>query len=95
MSTIWKSKETTPGNKKGWYITRREDGDMQWRAWGCQDWWKQFKGGGWIRWFNGDGEAMRFDWMPRSRKDIALNSDQLPDVEEYIMAELQKPGSTG
>lgn len=72
----WKSKKTTP-LRRGWYVTRRDDGDIQWRAWGCGAWWKQIRGG-WVEWFSGDGEALRYEWQPTSRQSIDLNSDQLP-----------------
>ena len=91
LVSLWMDKETTP-RRKGWYLTRREDGDLSWRAWGCNAWWKQLTGG-WVEWFDGNGNAMRFDWMPRSRKSIDLNSDQLPDVGDYLLTELQRPAN--
>lgn len=77
-SAFWRDRNETP-RRKGWYITRREDGHVSWRAWGKGAWWKQIKGG-WIQWFDGDGAAMRFDWQPRSRQSIDLDNDKLPDL---------------
>lgn len=88
-SPLWKDRNKTPSSK-GWYITRRDDGEMSWRAWGNDAWWKQIKGG-WIECFDGDGCAMRFEWMPRTRKSIDLNSDQLPDVSEYLFDQPESP----
>lgn len=72
----WKPKETLP-TKRGWYITRTEDGDVQWRAFGCGAWWKQIKGG-WIEWFTGDGVSMTYEWDANSYQNVNLNSDELP-----------------
>lgn len=77
-SALWRDRNKTPW-RKGWYITRTEDGFISWRAWGNGAWWKQIKGG-WIEWFDGDGNAMRYDWQPRSRQSIDLDSDKLPEL---------------
>lgn len=77
-SPIWCDRGTTP-LRKGWYITRRDDGFISWRAWGNSAWWKQIKGG-WMEWFDGDGNAARYDWQPGSRQSIDLGSDELPDL---------------
>ena len=87
MSTLWQSRKTTP-TKRGWYITG-DEGEMQWRAWGRRSWWKQI-GGGWIEWFDGNGEAMRYDWIPRSFHDLKLDLHQLPEVDDYLLEQLQK-----
>lgn len=87
-NSVWRSKEETP-KANGWYITRNEGGGLCWRAWGHGAWWKQH-GFGWVEWFDGNGVAATYDWMPRSRKSIDLNSDQLPDVGKYILHELSK-----
>lgn len=89
ITSVWQSKSTTPGRKRGWYITRREDGDLQWRAWGCGAWWKQLKDG-WMEWFNGNGEPMRFDWMPLSRQKLELNANELPEVGDFILSKLKR-----
>jgi hypothetical protein len=74
----WSPKDKLP-TKKGWYITRTSEGELHWRAWGNGAWWKQIKGG-WVEWFNGDGQAICYDWQPASRKSIDLESNQLPDI---------------
>jgi len=76
----WNPKTKTPW-RKGWYVTRRDDGFISWRAWGNNEWWKQLAGGGWISWFDGDGTPMRVEWLPKPRMAIDLNNDQLPDAE--------------
>ena len=82
---LWKDRNKTP-SRKGWYITRREDGVISWRAWGNGGWWKQLKGGGWIEWFDGDGAARRFDWQSGSRQSIDLDTDKLPDLANTSFA---------
>lgn len=78
MSPKWKHAKSTP-RLKGWYITRTDQGDLHWRAWGNGGWWKQLKDG-WIEWFDGEGNPGRYDWKPSSRQSIAINSDQLPEL---------------
>ena len=77
-SPVWNDKNKLP-RRKGWYITRTEDGFVSWRAWGNGEWWKQIKGVGWISWYSGDGERALYDWQPASRQSLDLNSDKLPD----------------
>ena len=76
QTSKWQQGSRSPW-RKGWYITRTEDGFISWRAWGNGAWWKQIKGG-WIEWFDSDGSAMRYDWQPTSRQSIDLDSDKLP-----------------
>jgi hypothetical protein len=78
----WTAKATTP-TEKGWYITRAEDGSIDWRSWGCGAWWKQTNGG-WFRWFDGEGEPIDFDWMPETRRDVTLDRHELPDAAEVL-----------
>lgn len=78
-SPLWRDRSKPP-RRKGWYITRTEDGFISWRAWGNGAWWKQLRGGGWIKWYHGDGEPHRYDWQPTSRQSIDLDSDKLPDL---------------
>jgi len=85
---LWKNRSSTPF-LRGWYVTRTESGHLQWRAWGTGGWWKQLKDG-WIQFFDGDGQPILYDWMPRSRKSIDLDSHQLPGVEDYLFQEPEK-----
>lgn len=73
----WTPKTKLP-SRKGWYITRSDDGTIDWRAWGCGAWWKQIKGG-WIEWFNGDGQPAQYAFRKGSRKNISLDRDELPE----------------
>jgi len=73
----WTPKTKTP-RLKGWYVTRTDDGFIDWRAWGNGAWWKQTKGG-WFEWFDGNGEPLRYDFLAHTRSDIELNRDQLPE----------------
>ena len=76
--TKWRPKEFVP-RRAGWYITRTTDGFIDWRAWGAGAWWKQMKGG-WIEWFDGNGVAIRYDFVPRSWHDVKLNRKDLPEI---------------
>ncbi len=78
MKTKWMTGKKAP-MRRGWYITRTTDGFIDWRAWGCGSWWKQIKGG-WIEWFDGDGQAIRYDYQPASRQNINLNRKELPEI---------------
>lgn len=78
----WNPKTKTP-LRKGWYLTRRDDGYVSWRAWGNGEWWKQCDGG-WISWFNVDGTAHRFEWLSKPRIGIETNQDELPEVYATI-----------
>lgn len=75
----WIPASSTP-SRKGWYQTRTQDGFISWRAWGNGAWWKQIQGG-WIEWFDGDGNAMRYEWKAGTLEDIKLNADQLPEIK--------------
>lgn len=74
----WRSKNFTP-RRPGWYITRTVDGTVDWRAWGTGAWWKQTKSG-WIEWFDGNGAALRYDFVPRSWHDVNLDREELPEI---------------
>lgn len=74
----WTNKDTLP-RRKGWYITRTEDGFVSWRAWGNGEWWKQTPDG-WISWFDGDGCAKRFDYLPKTRRSVDLDMSRLPPI---------------
>jgi len=76
----WKQKTKTPW-RKGWYLTRTDYGFVSWRAWGHGEWWKQLSDGGWISWYDGDGVAMRFEWLPSPRMSVNMDQKQLPDAE--------------
>lgn len=78
VSPRWRDRSKLP-RRKGWYITRRKDGFVSWRAWGNGAWWNQLKCGGWTAWYNGDGEPHDFDWQPASWQSIDLDMDKLPD----------------
>ena len=81
-SPLWWGGNITP-SRKGWYITRTEDGFISWRAWGNGAWWKQIKGG-WIESYTGDGCALRYDWQPQSRQSIDLDHDKLTDLANIV-----------
>jgi hypothetical protein len=92
-SPLWRAKNKLP-RRKGWYITRTEDGFISWRAWGHGSWWRQIKGG-WIEFFGGDGYPTRYDWQPRSRQSIDLDSDKLPDLANDAISQPEdKPTNT-
>lgn len=78
----WKPNTTKP-SKKGWYITRTEEGVLQWRAWGHNLWWKQLKDG-WLCWYDGEGYPIDYEWLPSSYKTIDLDYNQLPDIDNNI-----------
>lgn len=92
-SSIWNHRTETP-RRNGWYITRTQNEDISWRMWGHRCWWKQVEGG-WIESFDGAGRQILYDWMPRSRKSQDIDTDKLPEVGDYFMAELQRPNNSG
>lgn len=75
--SAWTPKTRTP-TRRGWYITRTDEGMVDWRAWGCGAWWKQLKGG-WIEWYDGDGKAMTYAWKKDSRQNINLDRCELKE----------------
>jgi hypothetical protein len=78
----WKPKSKTP-RLKGWYITRRNDGYIDWRAWGNNEWWKQLQDG-WIAWLDENGKPMRFEWATSPRFSIKLDRKQLPEPSSIV-----------
>ena len=66
--------------KKGWYVTRTDEGFLKWRAWGRGCWWSQQKDG-WLGHYNGEGEASLYDFQHETRQDISLDVWDLPPLE--------------
>ena len=86
----WNPKTKTP-RRKGWYITMRvEEGYVSWRAWGNGEWWKQLSGG-WIGWYDGDGNPYRCLWASKPHFSIEMNQNELPPVEDYTKPKEAQP----
>ena len=86
----WNPKTKTP-RRNGWYITMRvEDGYISWRAWGDSQWWKQ-RSGGWICWYDGDGNPYRCQWASKPYFPIEINQNELPPVEDYTKPKEAQP----
>lgn len=79
----WRPKTKVP-TQKGWYITRDDEGHIQWRAWGNGNWWKQITGG-WVGFFKGDGTIQTYEWADKIRLSVKLESCELPDPEKLLL----------
>lgn len=92
MSTAKWVRKDKPPRTGAWYITRNDQGELDWRAWGSGSWWKQARGG-WIRGFSGNGEPHMYEWLKGSKQCLSFDRDELPDV--YATADaLAAPSAT-
>lgn len=72
----WNSQRTVPA-RSGWYITRNDAGELDWRAWGVGYFWKLDRKN---RASCMNGRALTFDWQPGSWKTVRRARLELPAI---------------